>query len=296
MHYLLFIFVCSMWGTNFLLMDKARGAFGPISIGAGRVFGGAIVLAIVWLAMRKKWPVKSRDFLPLLFIATVGMAWPFALQPHLIGMYGSGFMGMMVALVPLLTVLVSVPILGEYPTMRQLFGVIGGLVCLALIMKDGMVTRDVTPLGICLVVTIPLNYAVCNTYIKRRFADVSPVVLTLNTLALAAIVLMPLAVTLETVKVDEKFLLAAAAALTLTVLGTGVGALAFYKLLQDKGPLFAGMVTYIVPAIAISLGWLVNAEKVTVLQLSALAGVLLMVAVVQYQPAAAKPAETVTPP
>ena len=55
---------------------------------------------------------------------------------------------------------------------------------------------------------------------------------------------------------------------------------AFVRILQRRGALYAGMVTYLVPLVAVLWGW-ADAEQVTARQLLALLGVLAMVAVVQ---------------
>ena len=65
------------------------------------------------------------------------------------------------------------------------------------------------------------------------------------------------------------------------MLGTGLAISMFYRLIRDHGPLFAGMVTYLVPVGAVMWGW-ADAERVTATQLVALAGVFISVAVVQY--------------
>ncbi len=71
----------------------------------------------------------------------------------------------------------------------------------------------------------------------------------------------------------------------LGVLGTGLATYGFYRLIQRHGPLFAGMVTYLIPLGAVAWGWL-DRERVTGLQVAALVGVLAMVLVVQYRAAA----------
>ncbi|HUY93609.1 MAG TPA: hypothetical protein VMV10_33085 [Pirellulales bacterium] len=57
--------------------------------------------------------------------------------------------------------------------------------------------------------------------------------------------------------------------------------LMFNKMVLDQGPLFAGMVTYLVPVGAMVWGWL-DEERVTLLQGVALTGIFAMVALVQY--------------
>jgi drug/metabolite transporter (DMT)-like permease len=65
----------------------------------------------------------------------------------------------------------------------------------------------------------------------------------------------------------------------------------FYWLIQKRGPLFAGMVTYLIPIGAVVLGWL-DEEKVSWIQIAALAGILITVAITQY--GAAQPAKEVS--
>ena len=59
--------------------------------------------------------------------------------------------------------------------------------------------------------------------------------------------------------------------------------------MRDRGPLYASMVTYVVPCVALMLGWL-DGESVTTTHLVALAGILLMVWLVQGDPIMPRPA------
>jgi drug/metabolite transporter (DMT)-like permease len=106
-------------------------------------------------------------------------------------------------------------------------------------------------------------------------------------LSSAAIVLLPAAVAVDSpaTAASERLPLAIASLAILGVLGTGVGTLIFNKMVLDQGPLFAGMVTYLVPIGALVWGWL-DAERVTLLQSAALAGIFAMVALVQWKSSA----------
>ena len=55
----------------------------------------------------------------------------------------------------------------------------------------------------------------------------------------------------------------------------------FNKLIHDRGPLFAGMVTNLIPAGAVIWGWL-DGEQVSTRQIAALAIILPMVVLVQF--------------
>ena len=63
---------------------------------------------------------------------------PYVTQPYVLAQgYGHSFFGVVVAAIPLLTILMSIPMLGVWPTRRQSLGVLGGLVCLWFVVDDG---------------------------------------------------------------------------------------------------------------------------------------------------------------
>ena len=329
MPYLVFLLLCVIWGSSFILMKKAGLVFGPIGIGAGRSLGGAAILMLFWWFNRRRWSITYRHAWHIGAVGIFGYSWPYALQPYLVVHYGSGFMsllttappqaiqpyvlaqgfghsffGTLVAPIPLLTILVSIPMLGHYPTRRQLWGVLGGLFCMGLIMADGL-DREVPVVALLLAFTVPLAYVVANTYVKQKLHDVASLPVTCGALLASTLLLVPLAnmhALLEPMNLtapavspsSADWTLAVGSMLLLGVIGTGIATYLFNKLVLDQGPLFAGMVTYLVPLGAIIWG-LADAETVSGKQIVALIGVLAMVAIVQYRAAAGAPLARLTP-
>ncbi len=108
--------------------------------------------------------------------------------------------------------------------------------------------------------------------------------MSLIVLAIAAAVLLPMGLSAERIEPDAgaRTLGAAVAAVAfLGIFGAGLAIWIVYYLVQRRGPLFAGMTTYGVSSLAVVWGW-VDAERVTLAQVGALAGVLVMVALVQW--------------
>ena len=105
--------------------------------------------------------------------------------------FGHSFFGTMVAAIPLLTILVSVPMLGVRPTGRELFGVLGGLACIFLLVEDG-VHRGMSPGLLALTLIIPLSSALSNTFIKWQLPHVPAAPLTTMLLVVAGLALVPL--------------------------------------------------------------------------------------------------------
>ncbi len=189
---------------------------------------------------------------------------------------------MMVCLVPLLTIVASVPMLRVWPTFRQGGGVLLGLACMVLLLRDGQV-RGMPGGDLTLAVLVPLSYAVSNTFIKRRLSELPPVFMTAMILGLTSIVLTPIGIVAEGVKPVSvaEFWEALLVLAWLGTIGTGLATVMFYRLIQTHGPLYAGMVTYVIPLGALAWGWF-DDETVTATQLLALLGVFAAVAMVQW--------------
>ncbi len=112
--------------------------------------------------------------------------------------------------------------------------------------------------------------------------DISPLFLTCAMLAFSSIITLPVAFTLETVDINNSLLPAFLCILVLGVFCTGIATHMFLLMVQKKGPLFAGMVTYVIPVIAIIWGWL-DSEYISSLQLVAIAGIIVSVGMAQYE-------------
>jgi drug/metabolite transporter (DMT)-like permease len=293
--HLAFLFVCVTWGASFILMERATHAFGPLGVAIGRLAGGAAVLAIVWWVQRGRHRVDWADLPRIAGVALVGTALPFAVQPYCLAQgFGHSYFGMMVGLVPLATIVVSVPMLGVWPTGRQVVGVLGGFLCMLLLVHDGTV-RGISPGILALALTVPVSYGLGNTYVKWKLSHVHSVPLTALLLATAAAWLVPLEMMpgvlarfgLSGPMPPHDWPMAIGSLAVLGILGTGFAVLAVIWLIVTKGPLFAGMVTYVVPTLALVWG-AVDGEVITSRQLLAMAGVLGMVALVQFGGAGAE--------
>jgi drug/metabolite transporter (DMT)-like permease len=219
MPYLIFLAVCATWSVSFLLMKKAGLAFSPAAIATGRVLAGAAVLGLLWGWRDRAWNLRWRDAPALAVVVVAGCAWPYFIQPWVINRNGSAFMALMVSFVPLLTIVISVPVLGVRPTARQSVGVVGSLICLGVLLADGL-QRDVPPQDIALALSVPLGYALANTVIRRWLAHVTPLLLTLLTFLGSAAILTPAACLTPSPENPGDWLSALAALVFLGIVGT----------------------------------------------------------------------------
>jgi drug/metabolite transporter (DMT)-like permease len=286
--HLAFCFCCFVWGTSFILLERVTHVMGPVEIGIWRMVSGAAVVGACWWVKRDQYRMTLRDVALIAIASLLFTAPPQVIQAYVLEQgFGHGFFGTMVAAIPLLTILVSVPMLGVRPTGRELFGVLGGLGCIFLLVEEG-VQRGMSPGLLALTMIIPLSSALSNTFYKWKLPHVPAAPLTTIMLIVAALALMPLqaaprlmtslsiaAPTGTAVSADAVTYL-----LLLGVVGSGVSTMAYIWLVLKRGPLFAGMTTYVVPVIALLWGTL-DHEAISGQQAMAIAGVLGMVALVQ---------------
>ena len=273
-----FTIVCLLWGSSFLLMKKAALVLGPFGVAGWRVTLGGATLLLLWQLQRQKWPLFGALRLQTLGIVVIGYCWPYFIQPWLIQRHGGALMGILIGLVPLITILVSIPILKIKPTPKQLIGVVGGFGFLILLFKDALVGLNVPFTHLLLCASVPFCYAIANTWIRKSFHHMSPMAFTMVCMLATAAIMLPLSAT-ETLKPGSWFT-AVLSMLILGVICTGIATWMFYRIVQQSGPLVAGMVTYVIPVVAMAWGWL-DSETITVTQLVSVAGILAMVALVQ---------------
>ncbi len=291
MAHLAFIFCCFVWGTSFILLERVTHVFGPVEIGIWRMFSGAAAVAVCWWFGGRSYRLSRGDWLVLIFVSLVFTAPPQVIQSYVLHQgFGHSFFGTIVAAVPLLTILVSVPMLRIWPTQRELVGVLGGLACLWFLVEDGM-DRGMSVGLLALALMIPLASALSNTVIKWKLPHVPAAPLTAILLVIAGIALVPvdfspstlnaLDVTAPSGTGSGETATAVLYLFLLGVVGSGISTMVFVWMILKKGPLFAGMTTYVVPVLALLWG-LVDGETITPRQLIAIGGVLAMVAMVQF--------------
>jgi drug/metabolite transporter (DMT)-like permease len=279
MPFFIFVSISFIWSIGFYLTKFANFAFGPITIGAIGSLGGAGVLWLFWFIKKPEWQLTKNHILPIGVVTLIGFVWPFAITPFLVRQIGHGFIGVVVSLVPILTMLVSIPILKVYPSRMQLAGVLAGLFCMFLLTLDGL-NRNVPLLLLVVAMMTPLCYAISNSLVQRNFQNISTNTLVAVLMTGSGVILTPLALTYEKVTLDDNFLKALMALIIFSIFCRGLATVLFYKLIKDKGPLFAGLITYVIPVGVLFWSWF-DHEIITANQIAAVIVVLIIVIIIQ---------------
>jgi drug/metabolite transporter (DMT)-like permease len=256
----LFAAVSILWGIPYLLIKIAvDGGIPPVTLSWGRmVLGGAVLLALAARSgalgqLRGHWRALiaysiAELAIPLPLIATG--------ERHI----ASSLAAIVVATVPLLVALLALKMdRTQRVTGRRLAGLCIGLVGVALLVGVNASGSSAALLSVGAVFLAAIGYAVGPLILNRYLGDVDPRASMGTTLALAALILTPLAVIDWPARTPTTGALSALVALALLC-----SALAFVLMAQLIGAVGASravVITYVNPVIALILGVVFLSER-----------------------------------
>ena len=244
-----------IWGLPYLLIKVAVGGVPvPVLVLARVSLGAALLLPIAlrrrqFAAIRPVWP-----WLALFAVVEIILPW-FALSEAERGI-SSSLTGLLVASVPIIVAVLSLFLRGgDRLSPIRWTGLLIGLAGVALLAGPNLIGSGATSgtaRSVAEVLFVAFCYATGPLIANRKLADVPPVAMTAACLVLASVVYAPLAaLNWPSAVPSAKVLLALAG---LAVICTAAAFLIFFRLIAEVGPARASVITYINPAIAVSLG------------------------------------------
>lgn len=256
------IALAALWGASFLFMRVAVPEFGPIWLIAWRVFLAGLVLLPILLHQGLLSELKA-NAKPLFLLGIFNSALPFLGFAYATTILTGGFTSILNATVPLFGVLlVLLGINKEKLSWAQIGGFILGFIGVAILL--GWHTATNSPhfwLAVLASLMAALLYAISATYIKRRLAGVSAVVIAVGSQIAAALFFLPL----MPFSVPESLpsLKAILALIALAVFSTALAYLMYFRLIRILGAARAVTVTYMIPLFAMIWGSLLLNEPIT---------------------------------
>jgi drug/metabolite transporter (DMT)-like permease len=258
------LLIGSIWGSSFLFMKVLLDDISPTEIVAGRLFLGMIAIGLFVLWRRVPIRFTPRLVLQMSFLAIISNIIPFGLiawgEQHI----DSGIAGVLNSTMPIFTAILAAMLLAdERITPMRLAGIalgFGGV--LALTGDDIVNVTDSSVLGQLAIIGAAFCYGVGAVYTRSLLGSHEPVSLASLQIAVAAALTVPLVFVIEG---SPSYGMSAESALSLLglgVLGTGLAYVLFYWLIDNIGSVRSSLVTYVVPVIALVLGWIVLDEGI----------------------------------
>jgi drug/metabolite transporter (DMT)-like permease len=251
--------MCVIWGIPYLLIKVAVKGVGPVDLVFLRVVLGAVLLVPIALTRVQVRPLVSR-WRWIVAYTIIEMAIPWVLLSDAELRISSSLSGLLVSTVPLIGVGVGLLTRsGERHGWRRILGLAIGLVGVAVLV--GFDISSSTFQAIAQVLVVAVCYATGPLIITTKLSDLPALGVIAASLLLAAIGYAPAAI----VELPHAWPSGdvIAAVITLGVVCTALAFLLFFALIAEVGPVRATVITYVNPAVAVTLGVLLLHEAFT---------------------------------
>jgi drug/metabolite transporter (DMT)-like permease len=271
----LFILLAFIWGSSFILMKISKEVLNGYQIGATRIFSaGAFFLPFAIFHITKL-PANKLGFVAL--SGMLGNLFPaFLFGIAIEHQMDSALVGILNSMTPLFVILIAALFFKAGFPGRKVVGVLIGLAGLVILsLSKGGIRAESLPYGV-LILLATIMYGFNVNLVTKYLKGVDPIKMATVSLALMA---LPAGVVLvqqemfSMARYDEAARWPLAAAVLLGVVGSAVATALFYLLIKRAGGLFASLVTYAIPVVAVFWGMVAH-ENVTALQLVCL-GIIL---------------------
>jgi drug/metabolite transporter (DMT)-like permease len=256
----LFGLMSIIWGIPYLFIRVAVAEITPATLVLARTALAAAILMPIALARVDLRPVFARWRWVVAF-AAVEIAIPWvalgSAEQHL----SSSLTGLLIAGVPLVGTALALATGGADRLGRAgLLGLLIGLVGVGAIVGGDYATSD--PTALLQIAIVVVGYAVGPAILARRLGGLPTVGVMAVSLALCAVVSIPIAAVQWPSTMPSPNVLASI--VILAVVCTAAAFLVFAALIDEIGPVRATVITYVNPAVAAVLGVLVLRETFTV--------------------------------
>ena len=267
-----------VWGASFLFIKVWVEDAGPLELVFARLGFGLLAVLTYVAVTRTRITVGSAVLVQVSLVSIIGNIIPFGLiawgEEHI----SSGTASILNAMVPIFTAVIAAAALDEERfTPPRMLGLLLGFVGVGVLTgEDALDVTSSSVLGQLAVVAAAACFgfaAVANRFLLRGRDPVSVASLQMAVGTLySGVILMVGRHGRPDFNVDPE---AWASIVALGVLGTGAGIIAYLWLIETIGSVRASLVTYILPVVAVILGWAVLDEHVG---LNTIAGGALIVA------------------
>lgn len=277
--WLILIALSLIWGSSFILMKRGMDAFTSDEVAAMRISMAFLVL-LPLLLKRLKIDFK-RYLVPLALTGLFGNLIPAFLFTLAETRISSSLAGMLNALTPMFTIVLSLVWLKASTTKNQIIGVVAGLIAAAALVyfEEGEDKFRNAYYGL-LVVIATVCYAVSVNVIKKYLNDLGSITTTVWAFSLTGPIALVYLFAFSdfTVHLVEHPLACESLGYTaiLAIMGSALSVIAYNYLIKQAGTVFASSCTYLLPIVAIFWGVLAG-ETVNLSQILCIGVIILSV-------------------
>lgn len=245
------------WGSSYILIKKGLVAFSPYQVGCIRISIAAIsfipILLNQWSRIDwKKWKL-------LILVGFLGSFFPAFLFPIAQTELSSSITGVLSSLTPLSTLIIGALFFSMKVRWIKVLGVILGLIGAALLLLLGKMENNLDGNifygGFAILATI--CYSIVNNLVKRHLQDMSTFsisAVSFSIIGIPALIYLFNTDFLTILQEHPQGLKSFGFIIILSIVGTVIATLLYFKLVLISNPVFAATVNYLIPIVAIFWG------------------------------------------
>ncbi|OBX23670.1 MULTISPECIES: DMT family transporter [Bizionia] len=276
--WILLLVITLTWGSSFILIKKSLVAFTPYEIGAIRIVGSGILLAIIGIPAIKKMTKKT-----LLWVTIVGFFGnflPMFLFPIAQTQVSSSLAGILDSLVPVFVLIFGFLLFGIKSKMSQVVGAVIGFLGAASLIYFSDANTEGSQFGYAMLIVLAgASYGINAVVIAERTSEVKAVELTAAVYtiwAIPAMVILYFTGFIQNFEMKPEYVEPLGYLGFLTIFGTAIAMLLYYKLIQNTSAVFASTASYLLPIVAVIWG-IIDGEKFTIWYV--LGGILILIGI-----------------
>ena len=266
----IFCILSIIWGSSFVLMKEGLTALSAYQVASLRMLFSGLVLLPFAINAFKKIPKEKMGIVFLSgFLGNFIPAYLFCIAETNID---SSLAGILNSLTPLFTILVGLSFFKTTINRQKMIGVVIGFIGLCLLFAAGK-NISFQNLGFASLVLVAtffygLNVNVVGKFLKNiRAIDIVSVAFAF--LIIPSTIILYLTGYFSMSFNNPNFQQATMASIVLGVVGTSIASILFYMLIKRSTIIFASMVTYGIPIIAVAWG-IYFGESISILQVGSL--------------------------
>ncbi|HEU4694044.1 MAG TPA: EamA family transporter [Vicinamibacterales bacterium] len=264
MHLSLYVLLCLIWGSTWLVIKVGYGGLGPFNVAAVRFLVSGIVLVPLVPLLGAKWPASRTEWALIVWVGLVLFGADYGLIYWGEQFLDSGMTSILFALLPLVTIgFAHLYVPGDRITPRKLAGTVLAFVGIVALFGD-RVRLDPAGLGPMLaIVGSTVCAAASGVATKRHGTHIHPAALNAPAMLIGAAALAVASIVAGDGLLLPRDAATWAAVMYLAIAGSVVTFLIYFTLLKTWTVTSLSFISVFTPAIALILGFVFLDERPT---------------------------------
>ena len=258
----LLLFISITWGSSFILIKKSLLVFTPYEIGAIRVVGSGLILASIGIPALVR--MKRSTLLWVIIAGFFGNFVPMFLFPIAQTQVSSSLAGILDSLVPIFILAFGFLFFGIKSKFTQVIGAIIGFIGAASLIFFSEGNSEESQFGYALLIILGgASYAINSLIVKEKLPELDAIKLTAAVYSFWAIpagIILYFTGVIQNFEMSDAYVELIFYMAFLSVFGTAIAMLLYFKLIQNTSAVFARISSYLLPVVAIIWGILDDEE------------------------------------